>query len=670
MCGILLLAATLWWSLFHPVDLDVAYMRRIAEKAEEYGDVAGFEICGDCHSPYGGINGLSMLDPYPTAHGKVDPARVRKARENLNAVVRIAHAAGKPLVYWHREIFMPEGLLKDVPQLMDADGEFDLLGAAYERYLRFKIDEAFKHVPDLDGLVLTITEADFSVIHNSRPDRYPPQKVVEKMARIFAGELERRGKTFTLRSFGSVARDYEDIIAGAALAARDHRFEIETKVTPYDFDPFLPDNPFLRHVPGTTLAAECDSLGEFFGAGYLPFFQANAIGRYVSEATGRGVERYAIRIDRVGNSIFDSAQEANLHCYSQFIRNPSLAADEVMSAWAAKRWAGCEKEMLNLARMGFDVAAKIQCVDRHVAFHQNPVAPTFKFIKAGGIFSIFRDGRDLHSVRDLWGVLPDRPLPGRKAILAEKDEAVRIVEEAQGILASVSERLAPDERSRQRRAWRNARAAALSVRAFTHCAAAYFDDMDARLDDPTTLRRAVVEAERTIEPMMTNPQAGVSDFDLEHSRAIGQDLDRVYFAPFRWLCREFLNEYRIERAMRRKFEAEPDVVDFVLPGGIYDDNRVARAMHGAYPETKADRVVRHVGNRIFPNGTVTVELKATAEADVEVTLDPDGPQTCAVRKDWTNGVWSVSVGKASGGDYPAVSAICVRERTSKELKGQ
>ena len=64
MCGILLLAATLWWSLFHPVDLDVAYMRRIAEKAKQYGDVAGFEICGDCHSPYGGINGLSMLEPF------------------------------------------------------------------------------------------------------------------------------------------------------------------------------------------------------------------------------------------------------------------------------------------------------------------------------------------------------------------------------------------------------------------------------------------------------------------------------------------------------------------------------------------------------------------------------------------------------------------------------
>ena len=71
--AILLLATTLWWSVFHPVDLDSTYMKRVADKAVEYGDVAGFEVCGDCHSPYGGINGLSLLEPYPTARSKVDP---------------------------------------------------------------------------------------------------------------------------------------------------------------------------------------------------------------------------------------------------------------------------------------------------------------------------------------------------------------------------------------------------------------------------------------------------------------------------------------------------------------------------------------------------------------------------------------------------------------------
>lgn len=657
---ILLLAATLWWSVFHPVDLDAAYMKRVADKAVEYGDVAGFEVCGDCHSPYGGINGLSLLEPYPTARSKVDPKRVERARADLNAVVRIAHGIGKPLIYWHREIFIPEGLLKDVPELMDGDGEFDLLGEAYERYLRFKIDETFKYVPDLDGLVLTITEADFSVIHNSRPDRYPPQRVVEKMTRIFAEELERRGKMFTLRSFGSIARDYEDILAGAALAAKDHRFEIETKVTPYDFDPFLPNNPFLHGVTGTTLAAECDSLGEFFGAGYLPFSQSDAIKRYVTEAAHKGVDRYTVRIDRVGNSIFDSAQEANLFCYSRLVKAPDLTSDDVMAEWAAKRWAGCEREMLRLAKMGYAVSTKTQCVDGHVAFHQNPVAPTFKFIKAGGIFSVFRDGSDLHLAKDLWGVLSDRQLPGRKAILAEKDEAVRLAEEGNRILDSLEGRLASDEMLRQRRAWRNAIVAARTIREFVRCAVAYFDDMEVRADEPIRLKAAIAQAEQTIIPMMKDPAAGIESFDLENARSAGEDLDRVYYIPFLWLCREFANEYRIERGMRRKFENDDRVFDFVIAGGIYDDNRVARAMHGSYPETKKDVVVRYAGNRVFPNGMVSVELKAPQSAEIAVELELDGAKDCVVKKKWHNGVWHVSIGKKNL-EYPRILSVSARE---------
>ena len=99
-----------------------------------------------------------------------------------------------------------DDLLKDLPSLIDEDGEFDLLGDTYRDYLRFKLSETFKHCPELDGVVLTLTEADYSVIHNSNPKRYPPKKVVEHLVRIFAEEHEKRGKRFILRSFGSIAK--------------------------------------------------------------------------------------------------------------------------------------------------------------------------------------------------------------------------------------------------------------------------------------------------------------------------------------------------------------------------------------------------------------------------------------------------------------------------------
>ena len=137
----------------------------------------------------------------------------------------------------------------------------------------------------------------------------------------------------------------------------------------------------------------------------------------------------------------------------------------------------------------------------------------------------------------------------------------------------------------------------------------------------------------------------------------GDNLDRVYFIGLRFYCRELLREYRLERAMRKRLE-RPGVCDFVIPGGIFDDNRTIRTRHGAHAVTKSDRVVRYVGNDVFPNGTVTVELRGPADARVEVALDPEGAQECAVEKTWKDGVWTVVVGKKGAG-YPGVLSIAL-----------
>ena len=166
---------------------------------------------------------------------------------------------------------------------MGEHGEFDLTGSAFAALLRYKLQKTFEAVPSLDGVVLTLTEADFSAIHNSDTRRYPPAEVVRFIAELFASELASRGKRFVMRSFGSIGEDYECILAGVAKLAGQYGFEVETKITPYDFDPFLSSNPFLRKIPGLTLSAECDSLGEFMGQGYMPFEQVHNIVRYVRE---------------------------------------------------------------------------------------------------------------------------------------------------------------------------------------------------------------------------------------------------------------------------------------------------------------------------------------------------------------------------------------------------
>ena len=212
----------------HPTPLDVDYMKTVVAKTAEYR-VDSLEICVDCHTDLGGMDGLTDYIDYPETHKNLDLAAIAGNQEKLRKILDLAHSIGKPVYYWSREAMVPEGLLTDLPHLLDANGEFDLLGKAYEELLRYKIDSTFKAVPTLDGLVLTLTEATYSVIHNSKTEKFPPQKVVDHMVRIFAEELQKRNKRFILRSFGSIARDYEDILSGAAPAAEKYGFDMHPK---------------------------------------------------------------------------------------------------------------------------------------------------------------------------------------------------------------------------------------------------------------------------------------------------------------------------------------------------------------------------------------------------------------------------------------------------------
>ena len=645
------------WSIMHPTAIDIPYMERVVAKAEEYGNVDSFEVCGDCHSSYSGINGLSMHEPYANARSRIDPAAVEKMRSDLNAIVAISHRAGKPLYFWHREIFLPEGLLADLPQLLDSDGEFDLLGRTYQDYLRFKIGEAFKHVPGLDGIVLTLTEADFSVIHNSNPERYPPPRVVESLVRIFAEEHAKRGKRFILRSFGSIRKDYEDIIAGAVAAARDHSFEIETKVTEADFVPWLPKNQFLKKNPPLTLGAEFDSLGEYLGAGYLPAAQVARIREYVASAREENADRYTIRIDRVGNSIFDSAHEVNLYAYMRFIRDPDATADQVYAEYAAKHYAAAAAEMVELEKGELEMVRNIHYVASNLVFHSFPLKPEMKTLKACGIFGVYREFADLSMNAGSWSILHWQKAPSHAQILEEKAKGLASAEAGLAKVRALRGKLPAAEFDRIERAWKTAVTAGRVLEAFTKCIVAYFEDMSAALDNPYRLAAEVDAAVAVIESCMSDVDdvygGGPGYFNI-----CGGNIDRVYHIGLRYACRALLDEYRAERSLRKALSARSDVHDFVVVGGIYDDGRVFRPMHGAHAELKNGRVMRRAGNSVFPNGTLTVAFKDVPGSRIEVDLDPSGAQTYACIEKTENGVRTVTIGK-KGVEYPAVRSIAL-----------
>lgn len=663
------------WSLMHPTPLDVEYMRVAAEQAHRYR-VDSFEICAACHSALGGLDGLSDCSDFPTAHGRIDLAGVKETRRKLRAILDIAHGIGKPVYYWHREAVVPDGLLEDLPELLDADGEFDLLGSAYERLLRAKIDSAFRAVPELDGIVLTLTEASYSVIHNSDVEKFPPRKVVEHLARIFASELRARGKRFILRSFGSIAQDYEDILAGAAGATAEYGFEIETKITPYDFDPFLPSNPFLRKLPGATLGAECDGLGEFLGAGFLPAENVENIVGYVRAGRAAGVDRYAIRIDRIGNRIFDRCG-INLYAYERAIDDPGVTAEEIRREYLEKTApASARATFARLGTDGLELVKKTQFIFGNVIFHQFPSRATTKFLKAGFIFALFEEGVDLGNGRDVWSILSDARTPGRAAILREKDEACAIADRALSLLDALPQEPGYEEEYRVRRElWENARVAAYALRRFCRAVAVYFDRMEAGDADADALKRAVADGREELDR--------IAGYDLGAAPPDGgaaHRMDRVYLRPLHAILGVLLEEYRMEYAMRAKYGA--GAADLVVCGGITDEWRIRRYMHGGHAGDSGGELYRCAGNPVFPNGFLEMELARpagggtleifgdTAETEsFRIAVDGSAPRTAKFDASGKaafpipagSAAVKLRLTKAPGAGYPRFRAVVTRK---------
>ncbi len=661
------------WSLMHPTPLDPAYVKKlvgIAEKSNYHVD--SFEICGQCHTPYGGLDGLINYREYPSAFANWDQAAVAGNQQKLNEILSISHAAGKAVYLWHREVMIPPGLLTDIPALLDEDGEFDLTGDAFADLIRYKLARTFENVPGLDGLVLTLTEADYSAIHNSNTEKYPPVAVVSFIISIFASELEKRGKRFIMRSFGSIAEDYECILAGAEALEGRHKFEIETKITPYDFVPFLPPNPFLRQSSGFTLSAECEVVGEFMGQGNMPFEHVHNLVRYVREGQAADVDRFVIRVDRRGNCIFD-LYEINYYAYERALMDENITADEIRQEWYEKHYPADKRDaLIELDKMGWEMVCKTYFIDKHVLFHGNYC---MKYIKAAYVFGLFAEGRrTLANGKGIWSILTDRNSPGRGAIFEEKEQAVVLADKGLALLKSLD--LPPDDF--RHRLWENAPIVTRAVREMILCFIYYFDDMEWEKPDHPHLKAQVASSMKEFE-RLAGHQVEIIKREvingLEHrTKELNRTIEELVIEPLAAICQELLKEFPAEYAAKEKFLHGCE--DGIITGGITDDWRIVRYMHASHSMLYNGLPSRWAGNRVFPNGFMEMELKRGKELIIhgapdqakKFTLTCDGKTMVAEFDE--NGIFSMPLTESDkpvllrlekcGAEYPVFHAVLTR----------
>jgi hypothetical protein len=580
----------LTWSILHVGHIDPDYVGRVLEAAPRYG-VESIEVCGGCHGGLQGLEGGIFYRDYPEIRFRLDAEAIAENIAALRAIGSLCHARGKPLYYWHREVCAPPGLIDVVPGLLDANGEFDLLGADYGLLLEQKLEEFFANVTEIDGIVLTLTEADYSVVHNSRPDLYPPAQVVRRLVEIFARVHKRLGRRFILRSFGSIEQDHVDLFAGALEASREWEVEMETKVTPFDWHPFLPLNPWLRPMPPLRAGVEFDGMGEYYGPGVISSPCPDLVIKQFQYALAQGAERFAIRIDRHNYSALGTLQEVNLAAASMVLQDPEVTAEEVWHKWGRERWGEHCEELVEIFKQSMDVVKKSRYIDGNLIFHTFVISPSMEHLKVGGIFAVFTQQVPLSSQADMWSMLSSRATPSRKALLAEKAEAVGI---ARGMLADF-QRIEAGIPEEERGILRTDLDRHITVaRLFEElCAAicAYFDAMETGGDERAKF--------------LSRMEAALTFCD-----SVEDDLVReTHSIAMAALLAALAQEFAAEADARRDWKMDSRVVDFVVCGGLLDEHRVRRYLHGSGTCLIGGRPARAIGNPVFPNGFLEYEMK-------------------------------------------------------------
>ena len=88
-------------------------------------------------------------------------------------------------------------------------------------------------------------------------------------------------------------------------------------------------------------------------------------------------------------------------------------------------------------------------------------------------------------------------------------------------------------------------------------------------------------------------------------------IEDIAIEPLAAICQALPEEFCAETEARSRYLS--GMLDGVVAGGIYDDLRIYRYMHGSHAVIANGLPQRWAGNRVFPNGFFEVILKRGSE---------------------------------------------------------
>ena len=561
------------WSACHTGQPQEDYLHTVIDQAAAAG-VQGVELSGGAIDRY--------LDPRrcPLLAEPRDPAEQQADQGLLERVSRHAADRGLRFGIWHHEIHGPAALLDRIPELKAADGLIDLDSPLLYRLIRDRMAAFVAQYPCVDELVLTMTETRFPVFR--RPFcAIPVPERVRRLLEALLAALEPQGKRLVIRPFSAIRED-ELHVREAVEQLRSKAVSMMYKTEPFDWHPFLPDEPLIGSLPNVEARAETDAGAEYYGQAVFPCSYTRFLDRRLAAALDRGATVAVIRVDRGAGhpSLGHPINEANILVPTRRLQAPEIPLETLWSDWFRERHAAAPPPgLLPLLEQTFEVIQKTLYIDRQAFTHN--LFPSFVRAKHVQAFGLFEENVPLDHMRRNWGILADRRTLTHEALLAEKEEALRLAQEIVAAFDSRGAGLPEAARAALRDSLARLPLLAESCLAFCRTCAAHFEEMENRT--PRTTAGFEAEADRL--------RALADRIERNH----GPDFWGSMPVRMRGVADGLAAERAMEQPLRQALAEEPDRVDAVLCGFASEGHRLGKMLHSGRTFVVLNRCVRETG---------------------------------------------------------------------------
>jgi hypothetical protein len=406
----------------------------------------------------------------------------------------------------------------------------------------------------------------------------PLKDRARRMLEAVADGLRPLGKGLVVRPFSALREDYEAVLA----AVKGLSFEplaVMEKTEPFDWNPFLPDSPYLRPVGGLELRAEADAGAEYYGQTAFPACYAHYLVERLRSALDRGATVFVLRADRDNRIAPGTLNEINLVAATKWALDPSADLDAVWSDWLHRRLGAAPDGLAELLEQTFEVIKKTLFIDRQQISHHR--FPSFEHAKHVQVFHLFERCRNLGHMRDHWSMIADRRTLSHAEIVEEKAEAVEMARSLETWFERMAAEMPPDSAAEVRQALGRLEWVARGAQGLVRLVAAH-------LEDAWAMRPRAVAS-------FGDESAAFLALADDIARAEGEGFFKDMPARMRGFVQGLREERAVELPRRRALAAEAGLLDCVLCGLASEGHKLAKRLHTGAAVFRDSRYYRATG---------------------------------------------------------------------------